>query len=168
MPDRSAPCHAGYNRRHRLVVSGKTNLPPQLPGLASCTPVAGMLSFRHDMHRMLDFSFLDCRIENLIAASCDIEDPAFSTNITGPMATDWIKRTIEHSFIDPALHNESSISDPSTARYGTGLFEHVRYAAKNLGFSVCPCGRHCRRPQAPGNHRRTLQAFIQKRCNNIY
>ena len=102
----------------------------------------GVLSFRHDVHGMLDFSFLDYQIQNLIAASYDIEDPAFSTNITEPMATAWVRRTTEHSFIEPALHNDSSIGDPPTAIVGTGLFEHVKNAATNLGFSVCTCGRH--------------------------
>ena len=102
----------------------------------------GVLSFRHDVHGMLDFNFLDYQIQNLIAASYDIEDPAFSTNITEPMATEWVRRTTQHGFIEPALHNDSSIGDPPTAIHGAGLFEHVRNAAKNLGFSVCTCGRH--------------------------
>ena len=46
----------------------------------------GVLSFRHDVHGMLDFNFLDYQIENLIPASYDIEDPAFSTNISEAMA----------------------------------------------------------------------------------
>ena len=102
----------------------------------------GVLSFRHDVHGMLDFNFLDYQIQNLIAASYDIEDPAFSTNINEPMATEWVARTTRHSFIEPALHNDSSIGDPPAAIHGKGLFEHVRNAAKNLGFSVCTCGRH--------------------------
>ncbi len=102
----------------------------------------GVLSFRHDVHGMLDFSFLDYQTQNLIAASYDIEDPAFSTNITEPMATEWVKRTTQHSFIEPALHNDSSIGDPPAAIHGKGLFEHVKNAAQNLGFSVCTCGRH--------------------------
>src|SRR5205809_7738121 len=36
----------------------------------------GVLSFRHDVHGMLDFNFLDYQVENLIPASYDIEDPA--------------------------------------------------------------------------------------------
>jgi len=102
----------------------------------------GVLSFRHDVHGMLDFNFLDYQIENLIPASYDIEDPAFSTNISEAMAREWVARTTRHSFIEPALHNDSSIGDPPTAIRGTGLYEHVRNAAKNLGFAVHTGGRH--------------------------
>jgi hypothetical protein len=102
----------------------------------------GVLSFRHDVHGMLDFNFLDYQVENLIPASYDIEDPAFSTNITKEMAAEWVTRTSRYSFIEPALHNDSSIGDPPTAIHGTGLYEHVRNAAKNLGFAVDTCGRH--------------------------
>jgi hypothetical protein len=101
-----------------------------------------VLSFRHDVHGMLDFNFLDYQIENLIPASYDIEDPAFSTNISEAMAREWVARTTRHSFIEPALHNDSSIGDPPTAIHGTGLHEHVRNAAENLGFAVHTCGRH--------------------------
>jgi hypothetical protein len=102
----------------------------------------GVLSFRHDVHGMLDFSFLDYQIANLIPASYDIEDPAFSTNISQAMAEEWVRRTTRHSFIEPALHNDSSIGDPPTAIHGTGLYEHVRNAARTLGFPVDTCGRH--------------------------
>lgn len=102
----------------------------------------GVLSFRHDVHGMRDYSFLDYQIQNLIPASYDIEDPAFSTNISEEMASDWLKRTTRHSFIEPALHNDSSIGDPPTAVFGKGLFEHVFNAAKNLGIPICTCGRH--------------------------
>jgi len=102
----------------------------------------GVLSFRHDVHGMRDYSFLDYQIQNLIPASYDIEDPAFSTNIDESMAADWVQRTTGHSFIEPALHNDSSIGDPPTAVFGKGLFEHVFNAGKNLGFCVCTCGRH--------------------------
>ncbi len=102
----------------------------------------GVLSFRHDVHGMLDFTFLDYQIENLISASYDIEDPAFSTNISEAMAREWVARTSRHSFIEPALHNDSSIGDPPTAIHGRGLYEHVRNAARNLGFPVATCGRH--------------------------
>ena len=102
----------------------------------------GVLSFRHDVHGMLDFTFLDYQIENLIPASYDIEDPAFSTNISETMAQEWVRRTTRNSFIEPALHNDSSIGDPPTAIHGTGLYEHVRNAAQNLGFPVDTCGRH--------------------------
>jgi hypothetical protein len=91
---------------------------------------------------MRDYSFLDYQLQNLIPASYDIEDPAFSTNIDESMAADWVKRTTQHSFIEPALHNDSSIGDPPTAVFGKGLFEHVFNAGKNLGISVCTCGRH--------------------------
>ena len=102
----------------------------------------GVLSFRHDVHGMLDFTMLDYQVQNLIPASYDIEDPAFSTNITEPMAAEWVKRTTQNNFIEPALHNDSSIGDPPTGVYGKGLFEHVSNAGKNLGFMVCTCGRH--------------------------
>jgi hypothetical protein len=46
----------------------------------------GVLSFRHDVHGMRDYTFLDYQIQNLIAASYDIEDAAFSTNIDESMA----------------------------------------------------------------------------------
>ena len=102
----------------------------------------GVLSFRHDVHGMRDYTFLDYQIENLIPASYDIEDPAFSTNISEEMARDWVARTTRNSFIEPALHNDSSIGDPPTAIRGTGLYEHVRNATANLGFPVDTCGRH--------------------------
>jgi len=102
----------------------------------------GVLSFRHDVHGMLEFSFLEYQVQNLIPASYDIEDPAFSTNITEPMASEWVARTTRNNFIEPALHNDSSIGDPPTGVYGKGLFEHVFNARKNLGFPICTCGRH--------------------------
>ena len=52
----------------------------------------GVLTFRHDVHGMRDYTMLDYQIQNLIAASWDIEDPGFSTNITEPMAKDWVER----------------------------------------------------------------------------
>jgi hypothetical protein len=102
----------------------------------------GVLSFRHDVHGMLDFTFLDYQVQNLIPASYDIEDPSFSTNITEAMAAEWVARTSRHSFIEPALHNDSSIGDPPIAIHGAGLYEHVRNATRNLGFAVYTCGRH--------------------------
>ena len=102
----------------------------------------GVLSFRHDVHGMRDYTFLDYQIENLIPATYDIEDPGFSTNITEDMAADWVERTSRHDFIEPALHNDSSIGDPPTAIHGTGLHDHVRRAAERLGFPVYTCGRH--------------------------
>ncbi|HEY7436796.1 MAG TPA: hypothetical protein VIE41_16770 [Methylomirabilota bacterium] len=102
----------------------------------------GVLSFRHDVHGMLDFTFLDYQAQNLIPASYDIEDPAFSTNISEPMAAEWVARTSRFGFIEPALHNDSSIGDPPTAIHGTGLYDHVRNATKNLGLPVYTCGRH--------------------------
>jgi hypothetical protein len=102
----------------------------------------GVLSFRHDVHGMLDFTFLDYQVQNLIPATYDIEDPSFSTNISEAMAADWVARTSRHGFIEPALHNDSSIGDPPAAIHGTGLHEHVRNATKNLGFAVYTCGRH--------------------------
>src|SRR5215471_15423002 len=92
----------------------------------------GVLSFRHDVHGMLDFTFLDYQIE----------DPAFSTNISEAMAKEWVTRTSRPGFIEPALHNDSSIGDPPTAIHGRGLYEHVRNAERNLGFPVDTCGRH--------------------------
>ncbi len=102
----------------------------------------GVLSFRHDVHGMRDYTFLDYQIQNLIPASYDIEDPTFSTNIDEAMARDWVERTTQHSFIEPALHNDSSIGDPPTAIFGKGLFEHVSNAGRNLGITICTCGRH--------------------------
>ena len=102
----------------------------------------GVLSFRHDVHGMRDYTFLDYQIQNLIPASYDIEDPTFSTNIDEAMARDWVGRTTQHSFIEPALHNDSSIGDPPTAIFGKGLFEHVSKAGKSLGITICTCGRH--------------------------
>jgi hypothetical protein len=102
----------------------------------------GVLSFRHDVHGMRDYTFLDYQIENLIPATYDIEDPGFSTNISDEMAADWVARTSRHDFIEPALHNDSSIGDPPTAIHGTGLHDHVRRAAERLGFPVYTCGRH--------------------------
>ena len=102
----------------------------------------GVLSFRHDVHGMRDYTFLDYQIENLIPASYDIEDPAFSTNIDEQMAKDWVERTTQHSFIEPALHNDSSIGDPPTAIFGKGLFNLVSGAKKTLGITICTCGRH--------------------------
>jgi hypothetical protein len=102
----------------------------------------GVLSFRHDVHGMRDYTFLDYQIQNLIPASYDIEDPTFSTNITEDMARDWVARTTQHGFIEPALHNDSSIGDPPTAIFGKGLFEHVSRAGKSLGIAICTCGRH--------------------------
>jgi hypothetical protein len=102
----------------------------------------GVLSFRHDVHGMRDYTFLDYQIENLIPATYDIEDPGFSTNITEEMAAEWVARTSRHDFIEPALHNDSSIGDPPTAIHGTGLHDHVRRATERLGFPVYTCGRH--------------------------
>ena len=102
----------------------------------------GVLSFRHDVHGMREYSFLDYQIQNLIPASYDIEDPSFSTNIDYSMARDWVARTTQHSFIEPALHNDSSIGDPPTAIHGKGLFNLVSNARKTLGISICTCGRH--------------------------
>jgi hypothetical protein len=102
----------------------------------------GVLSFRHDVHGMQDYSFLDYQVQNLIPASYDIEDPAFSTNISEADAKAWVERTTRNNFIEPALHNDSSIGDPPTAVFGKGLFEHLSAAGKNLGFTVCTCGRH--------------------------
>ena len=102
----------------------------------------GVLSFRHDVHGMRNYNFLDYQIQNLIPASYDIEDPSFSTNIDYSMARDWVKRTTQHSFIEPALHNDSSLGDPPTAIYGKGLFNLVSGAKKTLGITICTCGRH--------------------------
>ena len=102
----------------------------------------GVLSFRHDVHGMREYSFIDYQIQNLIPASYDIEDPSFSSNIDEAMARDWVERTTRNSFIEPALHNDSSIGDPPTAIFGQGLFNLVTSARKTLGVSFCTCGRH--------------------------
>ncbi len=126
----------------RRVLQGLGLEPLWQTRLRSFGTYDGVLSFRHDVHGMLDFSMLDYQVQNLIPASYDIEDPAFSTNITEPMATEWVQRTTRNNFIEPALHNDSSIGDPPTAVFGKGLFEHIFNAEKNLGFMVCTCGRH--------------------------
>ncbi len=110
--------------------------------LRSFGAYGGVLSFRHDVHGMRDYNFLDYQIQNLIPASYDIETPSFSKNIDFDMARDWVKRTTEHSFIEPALHNDSSIGNPPTAIFGQGLFNLVTDARKTLGVSFCTCGRH--------------------------
>ncbi|TFY98608.1 hypothetical protein [Ramlibacter rhizophilus] len=110
--------------------------------LRSFGTYAGVLSFRHDVHGMRDYTMLDYQVQNLIAASYDIENPGFSTNITEPMALDWVARTTRNSFIEPALHNDSSIGDPPKAILGKGLFTHIINAQESLGFTVCTCGRH--------------------------
>lgn len=102
----------------------------------------GVLSFRHDVHGMREYSFIDYQIQNLIPASYDIEDPSFSSNIDEAMARDWVERTTQNSFIEPALHNDSSIGDPPVAIFGQGLFNLVTSARKTLGVSFCTCGRH--------------------------
>ncbi len=102
----------------------------------------GVLTFRHDVHGMLEFSMLDYQAQNLIPASYDIEDPGFSTNITEAMATRWVQRASEYGFIEPALHNDSSIGDPPSAIYGKGFFRHVDDARRSLGIRICTCGRH--------------------------
>jgi len=102
----------------------------------------GVLSFRHDVHGMLDFNFLDYQVQNLIPASYDIEDPSFSTTSNEVMAAEWVARTMRYSFIEPALHNDSAVGDPPTAVHGVGLYEHVRNAAEKLGIAVHTCGRH--------------------------
>jgi hypothetical protein len=53
-----------------------------------------------------------------------------------------VARTGRHDFIEPALHNDSSIGDPPTAIHGAGLHDHVRRATERLGFAVYTCGRH--------------------------
>lgn len=102
----------------------------------------GVLSFRHDVHGMRDYNFLEYQIQNLIPASYDIETPSFSKNIDYDMARDWVQRTTQHSFIEPALHNDTSIGIPPTAIFGQGLFNLVTDARKTLGISFCTCGRH--------------------------
>ena len=102
----------------------------------------GVLSFRHDVHGMLDFSFLDYQVQNLIPASYDIEDPSISSTASEAMTQEWLARTTRYSFIEPALHNDSALGDPPTAIHGVGLYEHVRKAAENLGIPVHTCGRH--------------------------
>ena len=122
----------------------------------------GVLTFRHDVHGMLDFSMLDYQGQNLIAASYDIEDPAFSTNITETMASQWVERAKTYGFIEPALHNDSSIGDPPAAIFGKGLFTHVDNARRNLGIRICTCGRH-----AGGHmHPETIDAMDYLYANN--
>ena len=122
--------------------------------------------YRHDVHGMRDYTFLDYQIQNLIPASYDIEDPSFSTNIDYSMARDWVKPTTQHSFIEPALHNDSSIGDPPTAIYGKGLFNLVSGAKKTLGITICTCGRHSGGHHAPGDFsmRWTISTPTTPRC----
>lgn len=122
----------------------------------------GVLSFRHDVHGMRDYNFLDYQIQNLIPASYDIEDPTFSSNIDEDMARDWVERTTQHSFIEPALHNDSSIGDPPTAIWGKGLFNLVSSARKSLGVSFCTCGRH----EGGHMHPETLDAMDYMYAND--
>jgi hypothetical protein len=122
----------------------------------------GVLSFRHDVHGMRDYNFLDYQIQNLIPASYDIEDPTFSSNIDDDMARDWVERTTQHSFIEPALHNDSSIGDPPTAIFGQGLFNLVSSARKSLGVSFCTCGRH----EGGHMHPETLDAMDYMYAND--
>jgi hypothetical protein len=122
----------------------------------------GVLSFRHDVHGMRDYSFLDYQVQNLIPASYDIEDPSFSSNIDDDMARDWVERTTRHSFIEPALHNDSSIGDPPTAIFGQGLFNLVTSARKTLGVSFCTCGRH----EGGHMHPETLDAMDYMYAND--
>jgi hypothetical protein len=138
------PTHWGdtllFFLRHLMLEAGLAAL--WQTRLRSFGTYDGVLSFRHDVHGMRDYTFLDYQIQNLIPASYDIEDPTFSTNIDEAMARDWVARTTQHSFIEPALHNDSSIGDPPTAIFGKGLFEHVSRAGRNLGITICTCGRH--------------------------
>jgi hypothetical protein len=53
------------------------------------------------------------------------------------MARDWVERTTQHSFIEPALHNDSR-SAISTAIFGKGLFEHVAKAGRSLASPSAP------------------------------
>jgi len=103
---------------------------------------AGAFSLRHDVHGMLDFSFLDYQVQNLVPATYDIEDPAISANITPAQASAWIDRVSEYEFLEPALHNDSQSGDPPVAVCGTGLFDHVQSASEHLGFTVFTAGRH--------------------------
>ena len=86
----------------------------------------GVLSFRHDVHGMRDFSFLDYQIQNLIPASYDIEDPTFSTNIDEAMARDWSGAPRSTASLS-RLHNEarSAIRRQHLRQWP---FEHVRRA----------------------------------------
>ena len=102
----------------------------------------GVLSFRHDVHGMPDFNFLDYQVQNLIPASYDIEDPSISATASEAMTAEWLARTTRYSFIEPALHNDSALGDPPAAVHGVGLYEHVRNAGEKLGIAVHTCGRH--------------------------
>ena len=111
----------------------------------------GVLSFRHDVHGMTDFSFLDYQIQNLIPASYDIEDPAFSTNITEQMARDWLARTSHNSFIEQALHNDSSIGDPPSAVVRQGLLQARQRCEPQPGHPHLHLRASRRRPHASGD-----------------
>ena len=102
----------------------------------------GVLSFRHDVHGMRDYSFLDYQVQNLIAASYDIEDPAFSTNITEAMAAEWVERTSQQRLHRAGAAQRQLDRRPAHGGVGKGLFEHVEERRDNLGIPICTCGRH--------------------------
>ena len=91
---------------------------------------------------MRDYTFLDYQIQNLIPASYDIEDPPSRPTSTRRWRATGSSAPPQHSFIEPALHNDSSIGDPPTAIFGKGLFEHVAKAGRTSASRICTCGRH--------------------------
>ena len=114
----------------------------------------GVLSFRHDVHGMRDYTMLDYQVQNLIPGSYDIEDPGFSTNITEPMARDWVERATRNSFIEPALHNDSSIGDPPTGNPRQGPVHARDQRREEPGLHGLHLRPARRRPHASGDHRR--------------
>lgn len=115
----------------------------------------GVLSFRHDVHGDQEFAMLDYEVQNLIPATFDLEDPAVAENTKPKQVREWIRRTGDCSFIEQGLHNDAAVGDPPTAVHGTGLYDHVNNAEKNLGFPIFTCGRH-----GPGHmHPETIDAM---------
>ena len=120
----------------------------------------GVLSFRHDVHGMRDYSFLDYQIQNLIPASYDIEDPAFPP--TSPKR--WPRLGEAHDaarFIEPALHNDSSIGDPPTCSQRTVRARVQR--RQELGFHL-----HLRPPRRRAHAPRRSTRWITLRARRAH
>ncbi|MCG8507720.1 MAG: hypothetical protein MI741_00700 [Rhodospirillales bacterium] len=100
------------------------------------------LSLRHDVHGPLDFAMLEYEAQNIIPASQDIEDPFVSPALTEEQGREWIRRTGEFGFLEPALHNDAAIGDPPVYAIGKGLYEHVKNSEEHFGVPVYSSGRH--------------------------
>lgn len=100
------------------------------------------VSIRHDVHGPLDFAMLEYEAENILPATYDIEDPVISSTVTHAQASEWVRRTSEWGFLEPALHNDAAVGDPPTYMHGAGLLKHVRDAEKHFGVPIESAGRH--------------------------